>query len=240
MADPSFRVGQSWNNGTATSNGVSARVNTAACQPFASRMISDCDKNDKYCASGSSMEVHQSYAKTYGKDIQEWVINKLKSSRFVSKSPYVKVATSTALTGKSSSNTHTSTKIQTLPTVKTTSTSIPKLASATGHIVTMTANVKIAEIRQTGSSSIIRTKTTTSSSATVAPTLSRATTSRRVEPILAAVKPLNDTQSLTRPHAKAHASKDVYNNDENHTGGNKVHTVTVTSHISVCTRTSKS
>ncbi|KAG6363967.1 hypothetical protein INS49_009070 [Diaporthe citri] len=61
FGDPSHSVNATFNQGNSTRNGIFARNNVTACEPFTSRMRSWCDANDLYCDSGNSSRVHGSY-----------------------------------------------------------------------------------------------------------------------------------------------------------------------------------
>ncbi|KAK2613194.1 hypothetical protein N8I77_000121 [Diaporthe amygdali] len=61
FGDPSHSVNASFNQGNSTRNGIFARNNVTACEPYTNKMRSWCDANDLYCDSGNSSRVHGSY-----------------------------------------------------------------------------------------------------------------------------------------------------------------------------------
>ncbi|BGP16667.1 hypothetical protein JCM10213_000417 [Rhodosporidiobolus nylandii] len=77
MGDPTFVAGKSWDVGSATRNGVSPR--SGSCfDNLADKTQSYCDQGDTFCASGSSMDTHLSYVRTYGQKAADFVAAKVK------------------------------------------------------------------------------------------------------------------------------------------------------------------
>ncbi|KAF5855809.1 hypothetical protein ETB97_008413 [Aspergillus alliaceus] len=74
--DPSFRVGEPYDKGTSTSNGIFSQLRTAgSCLSYAPLMSSYCDVNDSFCASGKSNIVHTGYFAKYNNNAAEFVIS---------------------------------------------------------------------------------------------------------------------------------------------------------------------
>ncbi|KAG8158015.1 hypothetical protein KVR01_012287 [Diaporthe batatas] len=80
FGDPSHSVDAPFNEGNATRNGIFARNNVTACEPYTSKMRSWCDSNDLYCDSGNSSRVHGSYFNNtaYLNDATSFVISQFK------------------------------------------------------------------------------------------------------------------------------------------------------------------
>lgn len=62
FGDPTFTAGESFNVTDGTASGVSAR-GKGRLATFASRIQSYCNRNDRYCQSGTSTAAHLDYAK---------------------------------------------------------------------------------------------------------------------------------------------------------------------------------
>jgi len=73
--DPSFVLGQSYDEGNSTMNGIYPRQNLTACDPYASRIHSYCDAGDPFCASGNDVNVHVTYQDVYTQASIDWVVS---------------------------------------------------------------------------------------------------------------------------------------------------------------------
>ncbi|GAB7350303.1 hypothetical protein MBLNU459_g0938t1 [Dothideomycetes sp. NU459] len=76
MGDPSHVVGQSYNKGTSTHNGLFPRTNEAGCAPYVSKIASYCDTGDEFCDSGTSLLDHLDYVELYGTAATQFVVSK--------------------------------------------------------------------------------------------------------------------------------------------------------------------
>ncbi|PGH17892.1 hypothetical protein AJ79_00791 [Helicocarpus griseus UAMH5409] len=76
MGDPRFTPGESFNVGSATAGGFSAREPGFVC-PVADKIQSYCDSPDPYCSNGNNAQTHQSYVSVYGQQALEFVNSKL-------------------------------------------------------------------------------------------------------------------------------------------------------------------
>ncbi|KAK6523307.1 hypothetical protein TWF694_006190 [Orbilia ellipsospora] len=63
--DPTHVPGLSWTLGTSKNKGLFPRQDTAACDPYASRIRTWCDTGDIYCDGGNNTAVHSSYFVNY-------------------------------------------------------------------------------------------------------------------------------------------------------------------------------
>ncbi|GAA5865760.1 hypothetical protein JCM8547_002769 [Rhodosporidiobolus lusitaniae] len=75
FGDPSFVPSKTYDIGTASTGGWFARTDTTLLDTvYASVIRSYCDDNDLFCASGNSLEVHESYVAKYGGVAAEWIV----------------------------------------------------------------------------------------------------------------------------------------------------------------------
>jgi cutinase len=81
FGDPGHVVGQSWDLGTATRNGLfprsSAQLRLLAAFGGSSKIAAWCDANDPYCASGINLEVHLTYLNRYQNAAASFVLGKI-------------------------------------------------------------------------------------------------------------------------------------------------------------------
>ncbi|POS68808.1 cutinase [Diaporthe helianthi] len=78
MGDPTHLMGQPFNEGTATKNGVFPRIDSSGCAPVASRMVSFCNSGDTFCDSGTNLTVHLSYVQDNGTSAINFITQKVK------------------------------------------------------------------------------------------------------------------------------------------------------------------
>lgn len=75
FADPRHVVGQTYDVGTATKNGIFARSDTLAkLNEYSSILRSYCDANDPFCASGLDLQVHYDNVDIYMDDAVSFVV----------------------------------------------------------------------------------------------------------------------------------------------------------------------
>jgi acetylxylan esterase len=81
FGDPGHVVGQSWDLGTATRNGLfprsSAELGLLTAFGGSSKIAAWCDANDPYCASGLNLEVHLTYLNRYQNAAASFVLTKI-------------------------------------------------------------------------------------------------------------------------------------------------------------------
>ncbi len=81
FGDPGHVVGQSWDLGTATRNGLfprsSAQLQLLAAFGGSSKIAAWCDANDPYCASGVNLTVHLTYLNRYQGTAASFVLSKI-------------------------------------------------------------------------------------------------------------------------------------------------------------------
>ena len=81
FGDPGHVVGQSWDLGTATRNGLfprsSAQLKLLTAFGGSSKIAGWCDANDPYCASGANLEVHLTYLDRYQNAAASFVLSKI-------------------------------------------------------------------------------------------------------------------------------------------------------------------
>jgi acetylxylan esterase len=81
FGDPGHVVGQSWDLGTATRNGLfprsSAQLRLLAAFGGSSKIAAWCDANDPYCASGVNLTVHLTYLNRYQGTAASFVLSKI-------------------------------------------------------------------------------------------------------------------------------------------------------------------
>jgi acetylxylan esterase len=81
FGDPGHVVGQSWDLGTATRNGLfprsSAQLRLLAAFGGSSKIAAWCDANDPYCASGINLTVHLTYLDRYQGAAASFVLSKI-------------------------------------------------------------------------------------------------------------------------------------------------------------------
>ncbi|RJE21642.1 Esterase [Aspergillus sclerotialis] len=76
--DPGHVTGESWNEGTATSNGIFPRPK-GACDAWADVIHSYCNTGDPFCARGNNMMVHLSYTQTFNNQASQWANKQIKA-----------------------------------------------------------------------------------------------------------------------------------------------------------------
>lgn len=75
FADPRHNAGQSYDVGTATTDGLFARDSTLAkLNEFSSILRSYCDDNDPFCARGLDLSVHEGTVDKYMDDAVNFVV----------------------------------------------------------------------------------------------------------------------------------------------------------------------
>jgi hypothetical protein len=81
FGDPGDVVGQSWDLGTATHNGLfprsSAQLRLLAAFGGSSKISAWCDSNDPYCAGGVNLTVHLTYLDRYQSAAASFVLSKI-------------------------------------------------------------------------------------------------------------------------------------------------------------------
>ncbi|KAH8700914.1 cutinase-domain-containing protein [Talaromyces proteolyticus] len=76
--DPGHVAGESWDEGTATTNGLSIYARPAgACNACASVIHSYCNTGDPFCASGNNIMIHMEYPHTYNTQASQWINQQL-------------------------------------------------------------------------------------------------------------------------------------------------------------------
>lgn len=81
IADPSHIVNTTYDHGNSTHNGVFARTNTTACDPYVAKGLygSWCQAEDRYCDSGTdanSDNIHNYEVLTYEDQVTQFLIDK--------------------------------------------------------------------------------------------------------------------------------------------------------------------
>ncbi|KAJ5117366.1 cutinase [Penicillium atrosanguineum] len=76
--DPGHVAGESWDQGTATIDGIYARPR-GACKAWANVIHSWCNYGDPYCASGNNVYVHLSYPQTDNSYAAAWANQQIAS-----------------------------------------------------------------------------------------------------------------------------------------------------------------
>ena len=77
MGDPRHVDGESFQAGTATTDGLFARGQNQSLEGMADRIQSYCDAGDTFCASGGSIQVHLGYTRKYNAQAEEFVLEKI-------------------------------------------------------------------------------------------------------------------------------------------------------------------
>ncbi|KAL1388426.1 acetylxylan esterase precursor [Phyllosticta capitalensis] len=77
MGDPRHVPGQPFDQGTADQPGTFPRPPDISCEPFQRRLVSYCDRNDTYCASGQDIVTHLTYTDRYNQKGLDFVNSKL-------------------------------------------------------------------------------------------------------------------------------------------------------------------
>ena len=81
FGDPGHVVGQSWDLGSATRNGLfprlSAQLGLLTAFGGSGKIAAWCDANDPYCASGVNLEVHLTYLNRYQNAAASFVLSKI-------------------------------------------------------------------------------------------------------------------------------------------------------------------
>jgi acetylxylan esterase len=81
FGDPGHVVGQPWDLGTATLNGLfprsSSQLQLLSAFGGSSKIAAWCDSNDPYCASGVSLTVHLTYLNRYQNAAASFVLSKI-------------------------------------------------------------------------------------------------------------------------------------------------------------------
>ncbi|KAF3918785.1 hypothetical protein AA313_de0207536 [Arthrobotrys entomopaga] len=78
--DPTHVPGLSWTLGTSKKKGIFPRQDTAACDPYASRIHTWCDTGDIYCDGGNMTAVHSSYFANYTSMAVDFILNQYNSA----------------------------------------------------------------------------------------------------------------------------------------------------------------
>lgn len=75
FGDPRFNVGQPYSRGTSTRSGIFARQSSlAALGTWANVLVSYCDENDPFCASGLDLDVHSATVAKYAQQAADFII----------------------------------------------------------------------------------------------------------------------------------------------------------------------
>ncbi|CAK1361908.1 Acetylxylan esterase [Cercospora beticola] len=75
FGDPRFNVGQPYSRGTSTRSGIFARQSSlAALGTWANVLVSYCDENDPFCASGLDLDVHSATVSKYAQQAADFII----------------------------------------------------------------------------------------------------------------------------------------------------------------------
>lgn len=75
FADPRFNAGKAYSRGTSTKDGIFGREGSAAAlDTWADVLVSYCDENDFFCASGSSLDVHYAAVDTYAQQAADFIV----------------------------------------------------------------------------------------------------------------------------------------------------------------------
>ncbi|HUN36546.1 MAG TPA: cutinase family protein [Trebonia sp.] len=81
FGDPGHVVGQPWDLGTATLNGLfprsSSQLQSLSAFGGSGKIAAWCDANDPYCASGANLEVHLTYLDRYQNAAAQFVLSKI-------------------------------------------------------------------------------------------------------------------------------------------------------------------
>jgi acetylxylan esterase len=81
FGDPGHVVGEPWDLGTATHNGLfprsSAQLRSLAAFGGSSKIAAWCDSNDPYCADGANLTVHLTYLNRYQGAAASFVLSKI-------------------------------------------------------------------------------------------------------------------------------------------------------------------
>lgn len=78
IADPSHIANTTYDHGNSTHNGVFARTNTTACDPYVAKGLygSWCQADDLFCDSGTSSDIHDLEPLTYEDQVTQFLIDK--------------------------------------------------------------------------------------------------------------------------------------------------------------------
>ncbi|USW49394.1 Putative cutinase/acetylxylan esterase, alpha/Beta hydrolase [Septoria linicola] len=75
FGDPRFNAGQPYSRGTSTRDGIFARDSSLpALSSWSNVLVSYCDENDLYCASGLSLDVHLATVSKYAQEAADFII----------------------------------------------------------------------------------------------------------------------------------------------------------------------
>ncbi|KAF2216423.1 carbohydrate esterase family 5 protein [Cercospora zeae-maydis SCOH1-5] len=75
FGDPRFNAGQPYSRGTSTRNGIFARQGSLeALSTWANVLVSYCDANDPFCASGTDLDVHFATVAKYAQQAADFII----------------------------------------------------------------------------------------------------------------------------------------------------------------------
>lgn len=77
MGDPRHIVGESFQEGTAITQGLFPRGSDQSLESFSSKIHSYCDFGDLFCASGTSTLIHLAYVTKYGSEAVDFVLGKI-------------------------------------------------------------------------------------------------------------------------------------------------------------------
>ncbi|EMF15189.1 carbohydrate esterase family 5 protein [Sphaerulina musiva SO2202] len=75
FADPRFNAGKAYSRGTSTEDGIFGRDSSAAAlDTWADVLVSYCDADDLFCASGGSLDVHYAAVEKYSQQAADFII----------------------------------------------------------------------------------------------------------------------------------------------------------------------
>ncbi|KAI5367582.1 putative cutinase/acetylxylan esterase, alpha/Beta hydrolase [Septoria linicola] len=75
FGDPRSNAGQPYSRGTSTRDGIFARDSSLpALSSWSNVLVSYCDENDLYCASGLSLDVHSATVSKYAQEAADFII----------------------------------------------------------------------------------------------------------------------------------------------------------------------
>lgn len=77
MGDPRHVAGESFQAGTATTDGLFPRGANQSLEGMADRIQSYCDAGDTFCAGGGNIAVHLGYTRKYNAQAEEFVLDKI-------------------------------------------------------------------------------------------------------------------------------------------------------------------
>ena len=75
FGDPRFNAGQTYSRGTSTKDGIFGRESSLArLNTWANVLVSYCDEDDLFCASGTSLDVHYAEVEKYAQQAADFII----------------------------------------------------------------------------------------------------------------------------------------------------------------------